>query len=150
LKRPGKPRRAIMPMPVPPSPSARRPIALAEIVDVPMLVVHVSGGEAMEQIAHARSKGLKVFAETCPQYILLTADDLALAGFEGAKQICSPPPRDSASQHSVWRARYEYVTIGGAAGQLSWRHDPPKTSPRAPPWMRPISKTYRTGDDCQL
>lgn len=83
--------------------ATHRAISLAEIVDVPMLVVHVSGGEAMEQIALARSKGLKVFAETCPQYILLTADDLDLGGFEGAKHICSPPPRDIASQQSVWR-----------------------------------------------
>lgn len=83
--------------------ATHRAISLAEIVDVPMLVVHVSGGEAMEQIAHARAKGLKVFAETCPQYILLTAEDLDLDGFEGAKHICSPPPRDSASQQSVWR-----------------------------------------------
>ena len=83
--------------------ATHRAISLAEIVDVPMLVVHVSSGEAMDQIAHARSKGLKVFAETCPQYILLTADDLNLDGFEGAKHIRSPPPRDPASQESVWR-----------------------------------------------
>ena len=83
--------------------ATHRAISLAEIVDVPMLVVHVSGGEAMDQIAAARAKGLRVFAETCPQYILLTADDLDLDGFEGAKHICSPPPRDSASQQSVWR-----------------------------------------------
>jgi dihydropyrimidinase len=83
--------------------ATHRAISLAEIVDVPMLVVHVSGGEAMEQIAHARSKGLRVFAETCPQYILLTRDDLDLDGFEGAKHICSPPPRDAQSQESVWR-----------------------------------------------
>ena len=83
--------------------ATHRAISLAEIVDVPMLVVHVSGGEAMDQIAAARAKGLRVFAETCPQYILLTADDLDLDGFEGAKHICSPPPRVSASQQSVWR-----------------------------------------------
>lgn len=83
--------------------ATHRAISLAEIVDVAMLVVHVSGGEAMDQIAAARAKGLKVFAETCPQYILLTADDLDLNGFEGAKHICSPPPRDTASQDSVWR-----------------------------------------------
>ncbi|MDD9746154.1 MULTISPECIES: dihydropyrimidinase [Marinovum] len=83
--------------------ATHRAISLAEIVDVPMLVVHVSGSEAMDQIAAARAKGLRVFAETCPQYILLTADDLDLDGFEGAKHICSPPPRDSASQQSVWR-----------------------------------------------
>lgn len=83
--------------------ATHRAISLAEIVDAPMLVVHVSGGEAMEQIVAARAKGLKVFAETCPQYILLTADDLDLDGFEGAKHICSPPPRDVAAQQSVWR-----------------------------------------------
>lgn len=83
--------------------ATHRAISLAEIVDVPMLVVHVSGGEAMDQIAQARAKGLKVFAETCPQYILLTRDDLDLDGFEGAKHICSPPPRDAESQASVWR-----------------------------------------------
>jgi dihydropyrimidinase len=83
--------------------ATHRVISLAEIVDVAMLVVHVSGGEAMDQIAAARAKGLKVFAETCPQYILLTADDLDLDGFDGAKHICSPPPRDVASQQSVWR-----------------------------------------------
>lgn len=83
--------------------ATHRAISLAEIVEVPMLVVHVSGGEAMEQIAHARSKGLRVFAETCPQYILLTREDLDLDGFEGAKHICSPPPRNAQSQESVWR-----------------------------------------------
>ncbi|MGY3437401.1 MULTISPECIES: dihydropyrimidinase [unclassified Marinovum] len=83
--------------------ATHRAISLAEIVDVPLLVVHVSGGEAMDQIAAARAKGLRIFAETCPQYILLTADDLDLEGFEGAKHICSPPPRDAASQDSVWR-----------------------------------------------
>lgn len=83
--------------------ATHRAISLAEIVDVPMLVVHVSGGEAMDQIAAARHRGLRIFAETCPQYLFLTADDLKLDGFEGAKHICSPPPRDVASQQSVWR-----------------------------------------------
>lgn len=83
--------------------ATHRAISLAEIVDVPVLVVHVSGAEAMDQIAAARAKGLRIFAETCPQYILLTAADLDLEGFEGAKHICSPPPRDTASQEAIWR-----------------------------------------------
>ncbi len=83
--------------------ATHRAISLAEVVDVPMLVVHVSGGEAMDQIAAARHRGLRVFAETCPQYLFLTADDLNLDGFDGARHICSPPPRDAASQQSVWR-----------------------------------------------
>ncbi|MGR3719915.1 MAG: dihydropyrimidinase [Paracoccus sp. (in: a-proteobacteria)] len=83
--------------------ATHRAISLAEVIDAPILVVHVSGGEALNQIAEARHRGLRVFGETCPQYLFLTADDLNLSGFEGAKHICSPPPRDGASQQSVWR-----------------------------------------------
>lgn len=82
--------------------ATHRAIALAELVDVPVLVVHVSGPEAIEQIRWAQGRGLRVYAETCPQYLFLTAEDLNLEGFEGAKHICSPPPRDKASQAAVW------------------------------------------------
>jgi dihydropyrimidinase len=83
--------------------ATHRAIALAELTEVPVLIVHVSGREAVEQIRWAQGKGLKVFAETCPQYLFLTADSLGLAGFEGAKCICSPPPRDAANQEVIWR-----------------------------------------------
>jgi len=84
--------------------ATHRAIALAELVDVPMLVVHVSGQEAVAQIRAAQGLGLKIYAETCPQYLMLTADDLDQDGFEGAKCICSPPPRDKANQDVIWRA----------------------------------------------
>lgn len=84
--------------------ATHRAIALAELVDVPILVVHVSGREAVEQIREAQGLGLKIYGETCPQYLMLTADDLGLDGFEGAKCICSPPPRDKANQEIIWRA----------------------------------------------
>ena len=83
--------------------ATHRAISLAEVIDAPILVVHVSGGEALRQIAEARHRGLRVFGETCPQYLFLTAEDLDLSDFDGAKHICSPPPRDGASQESVWR-----------------------------------------------
>ena len=83
--------------------STHRAIALAELVDVPILIVHVSGREAVEQIRWAQSQGLKVYAETCPQYLFLTADSLGCDdSFEGAKCICSPPPRDAANQQVIW------------------------------------------------
>jgi dihydropyrimidinase len=82
--------------------ATHRAISLAELVDVPILIVHVSGREAIEQIRWAQARGLRIYAETCPQYIALTADDLARPGFEGAKCICSPPPRDKANQAAVW------------------------------------------------
>ena len=78
--------------------ATHRAIALAELVDLPVLIVHVSGREAVEQIRWAQGRGLKVYGETCPQYLFLTQDDLDGAEFEGAKCICSPPPRDKANQ----------------------------------------------------
>ncbi len=82
--------------------ATHRALTLAEIVDVPVLIVHVSGAEAVEQIRLAQGRGLRVFAETCPQYLFLTADDLGGDGFAGAKCICSPPPRDKANQEVIW------------------------------------------------
>ena len=105
--------------------ATHRAISLAEVVGVPLLVVHVSGGEAMEQIAAARHKGLKIFAETCPQYLFLTADDLDLNGFEGAKHICSPPPRDAASQESVWRGLQDGTFQVFSSDHAPFRFDDP-------------------------
>ncbi|PVE50481.1 dihydropyrimidinase [Rhizobium rhizogenes] len=83
--------------------ATHRALTLAEIVDVPVVIVHVSNGEAMEEIARARSRGIKVVGETCPQYLMLTADDLDGMDWEGAKFVCSPPPRDKAAQEECWR-----------------------------------------------
>ena len=83
--------------------ATHRAIALAELVDVPILIVHVSGREAVEQIRWARAHGLKVFAETCPQYLFLTAADLGIDdSYHGARCVCSPPPRDKANQEVIW------------------------------------------------
>ena len=83
--------------------ATHRAIRLAELVDVPLLIVHVSAGEAIDEIRRAQDRGLKIFGETCPQYLFLTADDLDREGMEGAKFCCSPPPRDTAAQEAVWR-----------------------------------------------
>nr|WP_315525840.1 dihydropyrimidinase [uncultured Achromobacter sp.] len=83
---------------------AHRAIALSELIDVPILLVHISGGEAVAQIREARAKGLNVYAETCPQYILLTAADLGTDdSYFGARCVCSPPPRDKSSQEDIWQ-----------------------------------------------
>lgn len=83
--------------------ATHRAISLAEIAGVPLTIVHVSNGEATEEIMRARQRGLTVFAETCPQYITLTADDLDRDGFEGAKYVCSPPPRTRDEWANIWR-----------------------------------------------
>ena len=79
-----------------------RAVTLSQLLDVPILLVHVSAGEAIDVIRNAQTKGLKIYGETCPQYLFLTADDLARPGVEGAKFCCSPPPRDHAAQQAVW------------------------------------------------
>ena len=82
--------------------ATHRAIALAEVIGVPVVVVHVSNRDAMEEIAAGRARGSVVYGETCPQYLVLTKDDLDLEGFDGAKYVCSPPPRDTASQEACW------------------------------------------------
>ena len=83
--------------------ATHRAITLAEIADTALLIVHVSGREAADEIRRAKQRGLNISAETCPQYLLLTEADLDLPGFEGAKCMCSPPPRDKASQAVLWQ-----------------------------------------------
>lgn len=85
--------------------ATHRAITFAELVDVPILIVHVSGREAIEQIRWAQGNGLRIYGETCPQYLFLTAEDLGSDDdIEGVKCICSPPPRDKANQKVVWDA----------------------------------------------
>jgi len=82
--------------------ATNRVVALSRLLDVPVLIVHVSGGEAVQTIRAAQTLGARVFAETCPQYLFLKATDADRPGLEGAKWCCSPPPRDEASQEAVW------------------------------------------------
>ena len=82
--------------------ATNRAISLSELVDQPLLVVHVSCQQATEAIRDAQSKGLKIYGETCPQYLFLTVDDLDRQGMEGAMFCCSPPPRDTSSQEAIW------------------------------------------------
>lgn len=84
--------------------ATHRAIALAELVDQPLQVFHVSCPEAADEIARAQARGLKVWGETCPQYFTLTAADMDRPGFEGAKFMCSPAPRDAAAQAGLWEA----------------------------------------------
>ena len=85
--------------------ATHRAIALAELIDTPILIVHVSGREAVERIHWARGRGLPVYAETCPQYLFLSAEDLGIDPddpMHGARCVCSPPPRDKANQQFIW------------------------------------------------
>lgn len=83
--------------------ATHRAITLSEVAQARLLIVHVSGREAVEEIRRARARGVHIYAETCPQYLFLTEADLALPDFLGAKCMCSPPPRDAANQEVIWQ-----------------------------------------------
>jgi dihydropyrimidinase len=81
-----------------------RLILAAEMLDQPVMIFHVSTAEGAAQIRAARGRGLKIYAETCPQYLFMTAADLDKPGMDGAKWMCSPPPRTTADQEALWQA----------------------------------------------
>jgi dihydropyrimidinase len=81
-----------------------RLIACAELLDQPIIIYHVSTAEGAAVIREARGRGLKVFGETCTQYLLLTRGDLDKPGLDGAKWVCSPPLRTERDQEALWRA----------------------------------------------
>jgi dihydropyrimidinase len=84
--------------------ATHRAIQLARVAGSPLYVVHVSAAEAVAELAAARDQGLPVFAETCPQYLFLSTDNLAEPDFEGAKYVCSTPLRPKEHQAALWRA----------------------------------------------
>ena len=106
--------------------ATHRAISLAELVDVPIMIVHVSNGEAMEEIRRAQNRGLKVYGETCPQYLVLTAKDMEGLNMEGAKYVCSPPPRDEASQKACWAGMQQGVFSLFSSDHCPFRYDDPK------------------------
>jgi dihydropyrimidinase len=83
--------------------ATHRAIALAEIADVPIYIVHLSAAEALAMVTEARDRGLPAFAETCPQYLFLSYDNYDEPDFAGAKYVMSPPLRDKAKQDQLWR-----------------------------------------------
>src|SRR5215469_16765110 len=103
--------------------ATHRAISLSEIVDVPIMIVHVSNREAMEEIRRAQQRGLKVYGETCPQYLVLTADDLQGLNMEGAMYVCSPPPRDAASQQACWEGLQQKVFTLFSSDHCPFRYD---------------------------
>ncbi len=83
--------------------ATHRAIALAEMADVPVYIVHLSSAEALEQVVEARDRGLPAFAETCPQYLFLSEDNYDEPDFGGSKYVMSPPLRTKETQDRLWR-----------------------------------------------
>jgi dihydropyrimidinase len=83
--------------------ATHRAITLAGVTGSPLYIVHLSAAQALQAVAEARDTGQNVFAETCPQYLYLSLDDLARPDFEGAKYVASPPLRPREHQGTLWR-----------------------------------------------
>jgi dihydropyrimidinase len=81
--------------------ATNRVIRLAEAAGVPVYIVHLSASEALAEVRAARDRGTMAFAETCPQYLFLSLDDMG-NGFEGAKFVCSPPLRGKEHWDDLW------------------------------------------------
>src|ERR1700740_3373281 len=79
-----------------------RAIALAEMAGAPVYIVHLSCNDALERVREARDRGLPVYAETCPQYLYLSLENMDAPGFEGAKYVFTPPLREKWHQEKLW------------------------------------------------
>jgi dihydropyrimidinase len=79
-----------------------RAISFAELVETPIMIVHVSSGSVVDEIRRAQARGLTIFAETCPQYLFLSSEDIDTRDMSGAKCVCTPPPRARSNQPAMW------------------------------------------------
>ena len=80
-----------------------RAIALAEMAEAPVYIVHLSCDDALRKVTEARDEGIPAYAETCPQYLFLDYSDYEREGFEGAKYVMTPPLRPKENQEKLWR-----------------------------------------------
>ncbi len=83
--------------------ASHRVLALAEVAKVPLYIVHLSAAEALEQVRQARDRGVRAYAETCPQYLFLDHRNYEEPGFEGSKYVMSPPLRMPGNNEALWR-----------------------------------------------
>ncbi|KAK9473476.1 uncharacterized protein V1510DRAFT_414145 [Dipodascopsis tothii] len=105
--------------------AAYRAICLSELMDAPILIVHVSTRVARDHIRAAQTRLLPIHAETCPQYLYLLSDRLALPDYEGAKYVCSPPLRDSMDEiNALWEgiANGTFTTLSSDHCPSCWDH----------------------------
>jgi dihydropyrimidinase len=84
------------------SEAVHRAIAMAEIAGAPVYIVHLSSEDALNEVREARDRGVPVFAETCPQYLLLSIEELERPNFEGAKYVFTPPLRTKENLPKLW------------------------------------------------
>jgi dihydropyrimidinase len=92
--------------------AVHRAIAMAEIAGVPVYIVHLSSEDALHEVREARDRGVPAFAETCPQYLLLSIEELQRPNFEGAKYVFTPPLRPKHHQPKLWEGlKHDHLQV---------------------------------------
>ncbi len=139
LLRQGKAAPSFHPLSRPPlveAEAANRVTVLAQLVDAPLYIAHLTCRETLDVVLTARQRGQRVFAETCPQYLFLSEEDYERPGFEGAKFVLSPPLRNKANWDILWQ--------GLATNQLQ------AVSTDHCPWYFETQKTLGRGSFAQI
>lgn len=80
----------------------KRIIHWAKSVDAPVYIVHLADKEGLEELIRAKEQGVKVYAETCPQYLEFTCD--VYKREDGRNFVCSPPMKGAESRDALWDA----------------------------------------------
>ncbi len=92
--------------------ATHRAIRIAELVDIPVYIVHLSAPEALDSVVAARDRGIPAFAETCPHYLFLDDREYDHPDFEAAKYVMTPPLREHHCHHALWRGlRFDHLQI---------------------------------------
>jgi dihydropyrimidinase len=92
--------------------AVNRAIALAEMAGAPVYIVHLSSEDALNKVREARDRGLPAFAETCPQYLLLSVEELERPNFEGAKYVFTPPLREKHNLPKLWEGlKHDHLQV---------------------------------------
>lgn len=92
--------------------AVHRAIALAEMAGAPVYIVHLSSEAALNQVREARDRGLPAFAETCPQYLLLSIEEMNRPNFEGAKYVFTPPLREKHNLPKLWEGlKHDHLQV---------------------------------------
>ena len=82
-----------------------RLLRIAQVADVPVIIVHLSTREGLEEVRAARRRGQTVYVETCPQYLLLDESVYDAADYlDAARYVCAPPIRGAADRDALWEA----------------------------------------------
>jgi dihydropyrimidinase len=99
-----------------------RAISFAELMETPIFIAHVSSAGVVDEIRRAQARGLPIFAETCPQYLFLSAEDIDTVDLSGAKCVCTPPPRDRANQPAMWRGILDGTLTVFSSDHSPWNY----------------------------